>query len=301
MDNQIKEAVEILNKGGIVVFPTDTAFGIGCRIDKPGSIDKLFKIRKRPYSQATPVLVSGFEMAKKYTLEIPKDVKKQLIDKFWPGALTIILSARVDKIPNLVRGGGKNIGLRMPNSSIILEIIKKVGVPILGPSANLHGEKTPFTKQELDIKLLKEVDFVVDGNCSLKDVSTVIDCTKKPWKILRHGAINIKNLGNKNVVLLVNTSSNKEIELEVQINGKKRSVKKALTQQKREVILNLIDQLLKENGISIYDLTAINVNTGPGSFTGLRVGIAIANTISSYLQIPINDKKIGDLENAVYN
>lgn len=301
MNNQIKEAVEILNKGGIVVFPTDTAFGIGCRIDKPKSINKLFKVRKRSHNQAAPVLVSSFEMARKYALEIPKEVKAQLIDKFWPGALTIVLPARVDKIPNLVRGGDKNIGMRMPNNSIALEIIKKVGVPILGPSANLHGKKTPFVKEELDIKLLKKVDFVVDGSCNLKDVSTVIDCTKKPWKILRHGAINIKNLSNKSVVLLINTSDNKEIELELQINDKNRLVKKALTQQKREVVLNLINQLLKENGISIYDLTAINVNTGPGSFTGLRVGIAIANAISSYLQIPINNKKIGDLENAVYN
>nr|MBI5455759.1 threonylcarbamoyl-AMP synthase [Candidatus Levybacteria bacterium] len=191
MNPNINKAVEILNKGGIVIFPTDTAFGIGCRIDNENAIKRLFEIRKRPVFQATPVLVSGVDMAKEYVLEISENVKEKLIDKFWPGALTIVLPAKKDKVPDLVRGGTDSIGVRMPNNQTVLEIIKEVSVPILGPSANFHGEDTPYEFGELDNELIKLVDYVVNGECELKQSSTVIDCTKKPWKILRQGALKV--------------------------------------------------------------------------------------------------------------
>lgn len=141
---------------------------------------------------ATPVLVSSPEMAKEYVLEIPKDVKEKLIDKFWPGALTIVLQSRIDKVSELVRGHGTTIGVRMPDNQIILRIIKGVGVPILGPSANFHGESTPYEYQNLDNKLIKLVDYVVRGECKLKKPSTVIDCSKTHWEILRQGALKVK-------------------------------------------------------------------------------------------------------------
>lgn len=191
MDNQIEKAIKILNQGGIVIFPTDTAFGIGCRIDDENAIERLFKIRKRPVFQATPVLFSDLEMVKKYVLEIPNDVKEKLIDKFWPGALTIVLEAKKDNVPSLVRGGKDNIGIRIPNNKIILEIIRSAGVPILGPSANFHGQNTPYEFKDLNSDLIKLVDFVVNGKCELKKPSTVIDCTKISWEILRQGALKV--------------------------------------------------------------------------------------------------------------
>lgn len=192
MNKQIKEAVKILNKGGIIIFPTDTAFGIGCRLDNEDAIKKLFEIRRRPISQATPVLVDSLEMAQKYVKEIKKDVIEKLIKPYWPGALTIVLPCIKEKVHPLVRGGGENIGVRMPNNQVIQDIIKNVGVPILGPSANFHGQKTPFEYEYLDPELLKLVDFVLEGECSVKRPSTIIDCSKTPWQVLRIGAIDIK-------------------------------------------------------------------------------------------------------------
>jgi len=189
--NDIKKAVEILNKGGIIIFPTDTAFGIGCRIDNKDSIKKLFEIRRRPISQATPVLVSSLEMAKQYVKEIPEDVTDKLIKPYWPGALTIVLPANTIKVPDLVRGGGENIGLRMPKNDLILDIIEKVGVPILGPSANFHGENTPYEYKDLNKELVSMVDFVLNGECDIKKPSTVIDCSINPWQIIRVGAIKL--------------------------------------------------------------------------------------------------------------
>lgn len=190
MGKQIEEAVKVLKNGGIVIFPTDTAIGIGCRIDNPNAVKRLFKIRKRPSTQATPVLVDSFEMAQRYLLPIDREIIDRLVEQYWPGALTLILQCIEVKVPKLVRGGGSTLGVRMPNHTTTLNIIKNLGVPILGPSANFHGEKTPFRFDDLNPELVKKADYVLNGEVGLeKNVSTVVDCTVEPWKIIRHGAI----------------------------------------------------------------------------------------------------------------
>lgn len=191
MNSDTEKAVSVLNRGGIIIFPTDTAFGIGCRIDNEKAICRLFKLRKRPKNQATSVLVSSINMASEYLLDIREDVKEKLMQKYWPGALTIVLPAKLDRVPILVRGGEKNLGVRMPNNGTILEIIKRVGIPILGPSANFHGEQTPYSFKDLDTKLVQNADMVINGECSLKNISTVMDCSKYPWQILRQGAVRV--------------------------------------------------------------------------------------------------------------
>lgn len=189
---EINKAINILNKGGIVVFPTDTAFGVGCRVDDEKAVKRLFEIRKRPEYQAVPVLVDTVKMAEKYVLPIQKEVVDKLIEPYWPGALTIILPSKAENVPNLVRGGKSTLGVRIPNHKIARSIIQGLGAGILGPSANFHGEKTPFDFKDLDPEFLKKVDFVVSGECTLRKESTVIDCTVEPWKILREGAVRLR-------------------------------------------------------------------------------------------------------------
>lgn len=190
--NEIENAINILKEGGIVIFPTDTAFGIGCRIDDEKAVERLFEIRKRPQDQAVPVLVSSLEMAENYVQTIQEDVKKNLIKKYWPGALTIVLPCKTDRVQSLVRGGKETLGVRMPNHKITFSIVEGVGVPVLGPSANFGGEKTPYAFENLNPELVKLVDYVVHGKTQTGNVSTVVDVSKKPWKILREGVINIK-------------------------------------------------------------------------------------------------------------
>jgi L-threonylcarbamoyladenylate synthase len=198
MQYKIIQAIQIFNQGGIVIFPTDTAFGIGCRIDDSKAVKRLFQIRKRPHSLAIPVLVSGLVMAQQYLKTIPQEVIDKLINKYWPGALTIVLPCLINKVPFLVRGREKNLGVRMPDHEITLQIIQGLEVPILGSSANFHGEKTPYRLEDLDEKLLKQVDLVVEGECKLKHESTVIDCSVKPWKNLRDGAVKLQDISKDN-------------------------------------------------------------------------------------------------------
>lgn len=187
----LRKAINILKNGGIIIFPTDTAFGIGCRIDKESSVEKLFEIRNRPKTQAVPVLFNSIEMVEGYLKKIPNDVQN-LMDNNWPGALTIVFPCNTDKVPSLVRGGGLTLGVRVPDNKIVLELIKSVGVPLLGPSANFHGGKTPYKFEDLDQNLIAKVDFVLKGETSAENVSTVIDCSISPFRILRQGAVKIE-------------------------------------------------------------------------------------------------------------
>lgn len=190
----IDRAVKVLADGGIVIFPTDTAFGIGCDMENEQAVSRLFRIRNRPLSQATPVLVDTVTMAQRYLLPIPQRVVDNLIEPYWPGALTMVLPCLTQKVPEPVRGGGATLGVRIPNHHIPRAIMQKLGRPILGPSANFHGEKTPYEFESLDQELVRLVDFVVEGECAAKLASTVIDCSHTPWKILRQGAVSIASL-----------------------------------------------------------------------------------------------------------
>ena len=191
MEQQLKEAIRILREGGIVIFPTDTAFGVGCRIDAGKAVKRLFAIRNRPETQATPVLIDTVKMAQDYVEPISQSVIDKLIEPYWPGALTIVLPCQEEKVPSLVRGGGKTLGVRIPNHKTTRAIIRGLGIPVLGPSANFHGEETPYRRHDLDPEFVKKVDFVLQGECTVKRASTVIDCSVKPWKIIRRGAIKL--------------------------------------------------------------------------------------------------------------
>lgn len=193
MNQDVKKAIQVLNKGGIVIFPTDTAFGIGCRIDDEKAIERLFKIRKRPAAQPMSVLVDTVKMAEEYVEHIPKEVIDKLVEPYWPGALTIVLKSK-NQISKIVQGGGDTLGVRIPNHSITRELIRGIGVGLLGPSANFHGEKTPYSFEDLDQELVRLVDYVMSGECLVKQSSTVIDCSVMPWKIIREGAVPVSGI-----------------------------------------------------------------------------------------------------------
>src|SRR6185369_7081565 len=107
MNDQINKSINIIKQGGIVIFPTDTAFGIGCRVDNEESVKRLFEVRKRPPQQATPVLFDSIERVKEFVLPFSSDVEA-LMEKHWPGALTIVIPCHKEKVPSFVRGGGPN-------------------------------------------------------------------------------------------------------------------------------------------------------------------------------------------------
>lgn len=193
MNNQdIQKTIEILKRGGIVIYPTDTAYGIGCRMDNIESVKRIYDIKKRSYDNALLVLVDSVEMAEKY-VEIPSEVKTKLVDKHWPGGLTIFLKIKKEKVPGIVTASSEILAVRLPDHKEIRHIIHEVGVPIIATSANISGQDTPYQYSDLDKEIVSHVDFVLHGECTYEKESTIIDTTVLPWKIIRLGAVEIKN------------------------------------------------------------------------------------------------------------
>lgn len=190
MDTNFAQAQKILKNGGIGLLPTDTTYIITCRIDNKSTLERLFAIKERSSTQAVPVLVCDIDMAKSY-VAINQEIEEKLIQRYWPGALTVVASCDTEKVLPLIRGQGQTLGVRQPNYPELLEMIRAIGVPIVGTSANFHGKPTAYAKENLDPELIKMVDCVVDGKTFAGNASTVIDCSQKPWKILRQGAIEI--------------------------------------------------------------------------------------------------------------
>lgn len=173
---ELNKVVEVLKSGGVVIFPTDTVYGIGCKWDNPGAVARIGNIKSS--SQNFPLLIANISQANMIGKITPQAL--QLINKYWPGGLTILVKSKLT---------GQKIGIRMPASDDVNFMIKKLGSPIIGTSANFHGQKAPTQSADLDPRLIKLVDFVVEGECKKGKESTVIDTTVSPAKILRHGAV----------------------------------------------------------------------------------------------------------------
>jgi L-threonylcarbamoyladenylate synthase len=188
MEMNNPEIIERFKKGEIGIFPTDTAYGIGCRMDNEESLKKIYEIRNRPMEKALLVLVSSIEMAMEY-VEISEELKKNLLEKYWPGGLTVILKCYQDKVPSIIRANGPTLAVRFPNNSDLSYVIQQVGVPIAAPSANYSGEPTPLKLAEVDQSLIEKVDFVINGVCTMEGVSTIIDASNGKMEIVRQGVL----------------------------------------------------------------------------------------------------------------
>lgn len=177
---KLEKAVNILKKGGVIAFPTETVFGIGAALDQPAAIRKIFRIKKRPKNKPLQVLVATMEQAKK----LGKFNKKalELAEKEWPGPLTLVVY-KTRKVPKLVTGGSSKVGLRMPDHKIVLQLIEKCG-PLVATSANRSEEKPSLTAKEVK-KYLLEIDFILPGRVKIGKASKVIDASRGV-KVLRY-------------------------------------------------------------------------------------------------------------------
>lgn len=192
MHESIQKAIEILQNGGVVIFPTDTVYGVGCRLDNPQAIEKVYKIRNRPQEKAVLAVVDSVVMAEKYLQPIPEVVRSKLLEKYWPGGLTVVLPCKTEVVPSIARAGGETLAVRQTSHPVLSKIISEVGVPLIAPSANFSGEKTPVSFEALDPKFTALADYVLEGQCGGDKPSTIIDCSVTPWRIIREGAVNVE-------------------------------------------------------------------------------------------------------------
>ncbi len=173
---------------GVIVFPTETVYGIGCDALDRDVIRRVLDIKKRTLNKPLPVLISDTKQLDDLVKEMPP-LAEDLIKAFWPGPLTIVFKAK-DTLPEEVTAGSGSVGVRMPDHPVCLEIIKAVGGPIIAPSANLSGKTPPAAFSEIDRSIIQASDFALDaGRCQYGIPSTVVDVREEKPVIIREGTI----------------------------------------------------------------------------------------------------------------
>jgi len=188
-----ESAIDLIKNGGAVALPTDTAYCLAADINIDSAVKKVFEIKKRPFDKALPVFLPNKKALTVVASDIP-DIGWQLAEAFWPGGLTLILKKHPSLL-TLAISGGNTIAVRVPNHPLPLCIISSIGSPITGTSANISGQKSPVTADEVYRQIGDRVDMIVDGGkCPIAELSTIIDLTGDIPRILRGGAIAKKQI-----------------------------------------------------------------------------------------------------------
>ena len=183
-------AVQSIKDGGVVIFPTDTVYGIGCNPYDKNAIDKIFKIKKRDKAKQLPILGYSKQVLKQI-VEFD-EIANKITDKFWPGRLTLVLPLK-DATLQKLSGSTKNIAVRVPNNKCALTLLKECKL-IIGTSANISGKKSLVDPSYLKDKVLDCDVFLNDGPIQSSGASTIIEIKNKNIKILRNGDIHEADL-----------------------------------------------------------------------------------------------------------
>lgn len=189
----VKKAVEVLSKGGLIVYPTETVYGLGVDATSELAMEKLWQFKGERGDKPVLVAVADVEMAEKY-VEF-NDLGKKVVQKYWPGAVATVARSR-NIVAKKAQGETENLGLRNPDNELVLEIIRAFGKPITSTSANISGAVTARSLKEFEETVPAErqelIDlFIDDGELPLRQPSTIVDVTGEEIKILRPGEIQV--------------------------------------------------------------------------------------------------------------
>jgi len=181
---------EVIKAGGVVVYPTDTFYGLGADPRNAAAVRRLYDIKGRPEGQPILLLISKADEVRNWAAAVSFHAE-ELIRKHWPGPLTLIFDARRDVIPELTAGTG-TIGLRVPGSAPARQLLAFLGAALTGTSANISGVQSPRTAEEAAFALGDRVDLILDGGAaSGLEPSTIVDVRKEPFRLIRQGAVKL--------------------------------------------------------------------------------------------------------------
>ena len=184
-DEGIRKSVEIIENGGVIIFPTDTVYGIGCNPYDANAVKKIYEIKSREKIKSLPVLASSIEIVKQIT--IIDEFTEKIIKKYWPGPLTLILKLKDKNLKKSLNLEDK-IAVRIPNSVCTLKLLNKCNL-IVGTSANVSGDSS-FTNPQECMKNVKNYDVFVDGGTiTSKGESTIIEIENEKVHVIREGAL----------------------------------------------------------------------------------------------------------------
>ena len=184
----LEMAARVLQGGGLVAFPTETFYGLGARALDAAAVARVFQAKGRPADKPLLVLVDSLAMVDRVAGEVPVRARR-LMERYWPGALTLVLHAHAD-LPTALTAGTGTIGVRLSGHPVARALVAAVGEPVTAPSANGHGAPSPRTAEEVVAGLGIRVELVLDGGPTPGGpASTVLDLTRRPAVLLRAGAV----------------------------------------------------------------------------------------------------------------
>jgi len=189
----LEKAAHIIRHSGLVAFPTETVYGLGCNAFDSKAAAKIFEVKNRPKFDPLIVHISSESQLKDLVLEI-SDTTKKLMTAFWPGPLTLIFKKK-KTLPPIITSDLDTVAIRMPNHPIALKLISKAKIPIAAPSANPFGYISPTTAQHVKEQIGNKIDLILDGGpCQVGIESTIIDATTPKLKVLRWGGLDIETI-----------------------------------------------------------------------------------------------------------
>ena len=187
LQREIEKGVKILQKGGVIAFPTDTVYGLGADAFNSLAVERIYEVKNRPKHQQLPLLIADIKQLATLASPIP-EIARFLAKRFWPGGLTLVLH-KADSVA-VYLAPGPTIAVRIPNHPVCLTLIQHLGDPIIGTSANISGQSSALTAEEVEQQLGGKIDFVINGGkCPGGKESTIVDATCEPPIILRQGII----------------------------------------------------------------------------------------------------------------
>lgn len=189
----VRLAGRIIKTGGLVAFPTETVYGLGCDAMSADAAAKVFEAKQRPQFDPLIVHIADLKQLDTVIASLPP-IGHRLIDEFWPGPLTLVLPKQ-PTVPDLVTAGLSTVAVRMPNHSVAQALIREAGTPIAGPSANPFGYVSPTTARHVADGLGSKVDLILDGGpCPVGVESTIVSLVMPQAELLRPGSITIEQL-----------------------------------------------------------------------------------------------------------
>lgn len=188
-DDTIAQISNAIKNGKIVVFKTDTVYGIGTNAFDEKACKRIYKIKGRPTYKPLCVLISDISMLKEI-VDFISPAEQKLIDTFWPGPLTIKFKKKENVLPDIVSAGDEYVRVRLLKSGLAYNLIKSAGVPIVAPSANLSGSPTGTNIRNIINELGGNVDYILDsGNVTNDTTSTIIEVNNEKVIVIREGKI----------------------------------------------------------------------------------------------------------------
>ena len=186
--SEIRTIAGVLSGGGIIVYPTDTFYGLGADCYSRPAVKSIFELKKRQAFKALPVLVADVASVRKISAQVPP-LFHSLAAEFWPGPLTIVLKA-ADVLPAELIGPGKTIGIRLPAVPWLRALVRRAGFPLIATSANISGRKEIYSAEKVIDVFNHKVDLIINGGRTAGVMpSTVVDLTSRKPFLVREGAI----------------------------------------------------------------------------------------------------------------